>query len=488
MTSYMTNLAFYVPELIVVGAMILLLFIYAFSGGSSKKLNTILSTVAAFILVFVGYLQFGFLQAPIQEIFSRSVVIDQFGTILKMVMVVGTLGVIYMAMVSQEIVEDLKFEFIILVLGVLVGAMLLVSATSMITIYVGLETISIISYALSALKKNDDLSAEAGLKYVLYGGFASGVMLFGMSHIYGVLGTLFVYDFPAQLASLTFDNMLVLVPAFLMFFVGLGYKISAVPFHMWTPDVYEGSPVPVTTFFAIVPKVAALGALYRLSTVLIGQETILATTWITLIGIVGALTMTVGNIAAIGQRSVKRMLAYSSISHAGFIILATLVVDQIGSRSLVFYAIVYLFMTLVAFMITGAVSDKYGNDYFDRFRGLILRYPLMAISMVIIMLSLAGIPPLAGFVAKFNILAAIIKEGYYTLAVIAGLNSVISLYYYMKIVRLMVLKEAESTEDIANFSISVQSVVIFLTIPVVFLGIFWETILAFANGAQIFIK
>lgn len=488
MTNYVTNLAFYVPELIVVAAMIIFLFLYAFSGGSSKKINTIIGMATALILLVVAYIQLGFLQAPMREIFSRAVVIDPFGTLMKIVMVIGTLGVTYMAMVSKEIVEDLKFEFVIMVLGVLVGAMLLVSATNMISIYIGLETISIISYSLSALKKNSDLSAEAGLKYVLYGGFASGIMLFGMSHIYGVLGTIYIYDFPELLGAMNTTDLIILIPSFLMFFVGLGYKVSTVPFHMWAPDVYEGSPVPVTTFFAIIPKVAALGALFRISTILMGDTTILTGSWVALISFVGAITMTVGNVAAIGQRSVKRMLAYSSISHAGFMLLAVLVVDEIGARSLVFYGIVYLFMTIVAFMITGAVSDKYGNDYFDRFRGLVLRYPMMAIAMTIVMLSLAGIPPLAGFVAKFNILAAIINHKFYGLAVIAGLNSVVSLYYYMKIVRLMILKKPESTEEIEGFSNLGQFVVMAFTFPVVFLGIFWETILSFANGAQIFIK
>jgi NADH-quinone oxidoreductase subunit N len=219
-----------------------------------------------------------------------------------------------------------------------------------------------------------------------------------------------------------------------------------------------------------------------------GHESMVGQLWTYFITIISILTMTVGNIAAIGQRSVKRMLAYSSISHAGFMLTALLVLNEIGARSLVFYGIIYLFMTLVAFMITEAVSDHYGNDYFDRFRGFVQRYPLMAIVMIIVMLSLAGIPPLAGFVAKFNILAALIQKKFYGVAVIAGVNSVIALYYYMKIVRLMIFKEPESRDNIEGFDGLGQFVPTLFTFPVLFLGIFWQGILVFANGAKIFIK
>ncbi len=488
MANYLLNLSFYVPELVVIGLMIVLLFIYAFAGGASKKVNLFAAIFSTFVLLTVAYLELGYLQAPLREIFSHAVVIDPFSTVMKFIMILGTLGVSYMAYNSADIAEDLKFEFMILSQGVLVGAMLLASSINMLTIYIGLETMSIISYALAALKRNSELSSEAGLKYVLYGGLASGVMLFGMSYIYGTLGTIYIYEFPTKLATLGWNDLAILIPSFLFFFVGLGYKISTVPFHMWTPDVYEGSPVPVTTFFALIPKIAGLTAVFRLSTILVGADTILAHSWIIFISLIGAITMTAGNVAAIGQRSVKRMLAYSSISHAGFMLLAVLVVDQIGASALVFYGIIYLFMTLVAFMVTGAVADRYGNDYFDRFRGLINRYPLMALAMLIVMLSLAGVPPFAGFVAKFNILAAIIQKKYYGLAVIAGLNSVVSLYYYMKIVRLMTLKEPESTDEIVGFSKLGQLMVVLFTVPVVLLGIFWESVLVFAHGAQIFMR
>ena len=195
--------------------------------------------------------------------------------------------------------------------------------------------------------------------------------------------------------------------------------------------------------------------------------------------------MIVGNVSAIGQKSVKRMLAYSSIAHAGFMLLGIVVVDQIGASAVLFYGVTYLFMTLAAFYITSFVSDQYGNDHFERFSGMISKYPLISILMTITMFSLAGVPPLSGFVAKFNILYAAIDHGYFTLALIGGLNSVVSLYYYLKIVRLMIFKPMESEEAIAGFGIQNTMVIIGLTVPVVFLGLFWGSLMTLTSGAKV---
>ncbi len=197
--------------------------------------------------------------------------------------------------------------------------------------------------------------------------------------------------------------------------------------------------------------------------------------------------MTVGNVTAIGQKSVKRMLAFSSISHVGTMMLGVLVLNDIGLGTVVFYAITYVFMTLVAFYIVAFVSDVYGNDHFERFNGLVYRYPMMAIAMTITMFSLAGLPPLSGFVAKFNIFSVILAKKYYSLAVIAALNSVVALYYYMKIIRLMMLKEPESRSPIQGFAFGNQAVIIGLSVPVVVLGIFWEKVMVVAQGAKLFI-
>ncbi|MFZ8999843.1 MAG: NADH-quinone oxidoreductase subunit N [Bacteriovoracaceae bacterium] len=483
--NFLATLSHYIPELMAIVTMMGLLFVEAcFKNNERNRLYLYL--VAGIGLLFTFWSLGAALSTKPLFIFTNSVTIDPFSTLIKMIMVLGCAGAIYLSADSEDIYSNLKAEFAIMAVGVLVGGMLLASANNLLTLYLGIETLSILSYVMSSLKKKDDRSSEAGLKYVLYGGVASGIMLFGMSHIFGALGTINFSEMILLLNSSDAGQTGILLVSFLFVFVGLGYKIACVPFHMWTPDVYEGSPIPVTTFFAIVPKMAGIAALVRITMGLFGEEqTILQISWVGVIQVAAALTMIVGNVSAIAQKSVKRMLAYSSIGHAGFMLLGVVVVDQTGASAIAFYGITYLFMTLVAFFITGYVSDHYGNDHFERFNGLIHRYPVMSIMMIITMISLAGIPPMSGFVAKFNILAAAVKKGYFTLAIIGGINSVVSLYYYLKIVRLMVFKPVESEEAIAGFGMRNHVVVIGLSIPVVALGIFWSSILGLTSGAHL---
>ncbi|MCF8058119.1 MAG: NADH-quinone oxidoreductase subunit N [Bacteriovoracaceae bacterium] len=485
--NYLASLSHFIPELLACLTMFGLILIEA-TYKEEQKGRGFLFLAAGLGLASVTVFSFFALGKEPVAIFTNSLIIDSFSSSMKMIMVLGTLGAVYLTSQSSDIEGNLKPEFIIMATGVLVGGMLLSSANNMLVLFIGIETLSILSYVLASLKKGDERSSEAGLKYSLYGGISSGIMLFGMSHIYGVVGTINFTEIAIVLKSVDQTQIAILLPAFLFFFVGIGYKIACVPFHMWAPDVYEGSPLPVTTFFSIVPKVAGLAALIRVSQTFFATPGALNIGWVGVLSIVAALTMTVGNVSAIGQRSVKRMLAYSSISHAGMMLMGVLVISELGTRSVIFYSVAYLFMTLVAFYVVSFVSDKYGNDHFERFTGLVFRYPLMAIAMCIVMFSLAGIPPFSGFVAKFHIFTALLVKKYYVLAVIAGLNSVVSLYYYLKIVRLMMLKDAESTESISGFSIMNQSAVLALTIPVVILGIFWEKLIIMADGAKVFLQ
>jgi NADH-quinone oxidoreductase subunit N len=488
--NYLANLARFVPEITLVVTMIGLLFVestYTDEDKGSKK--GFLYATAYIGLLFSFVKLAGSLGDKPTAIFTSSLIIDQFSTLAKMLMVLGTAGAIYLSRMSSDIYENVKGEFVIISVGVLIGGMLLASANNMLILYIGIETLSILSYVLASLKKNDDKSSEAGLKYSLYGGISAGIMLFGMSHIFGVVGTIQFTGMAAKLAELETLQIAVLMPSFLMFFAGIGYKIACVPFHMWAPDVYEGSPLPVTTFFSIVPKIAGIAILVRVTMSFFGGDAnALQMTWVGTLSVVAALTMTVGNVSAIGQRSVKRMLAFSSISHAGVMMLGVLCISEVGVRSILFYAVTYLFMTLVAFYITSIVQDEYGNDHFERFNGLMFKHPLMAIFMIITMFSLAGLPPLSGFVAKFNIFSALVAKKYYVLAIIAGFNSVIALFYYMKVIRLMVFKKSESEEPVSGFTFPNQVIIALYTVPVVVLGIFWEKILVLADGATIFVQ
>lgn len=485
--NYLANIGRYIPEILLVILMVGLILLETTYKEDEKNrryifILTVIGLVATFVSLIVN------MNGKPEAIFSNSIIIDDFSTLLKMLMVLGTLAAVYLSRFSRDVYESLKTEFAIMAVGILIGGFLLASANNMLTFYLGIETLSILSYVMASLKKNDERSSEAGLKYALYGGISAGIMLFGMSHIFGVIGTIQFSGIAAMIPTLTKLQLAILMPSFVLFFAGIGYKIATVPFHMWSPDVYEGSPTPVTTFFAIVPKLAGIAGLVRVSAIFFTVDSPLKVGWVGLMLVISALTMTVGNVTAIGQKSVKRMLAYSSISHAGIMLAGLVVMNEVGIRSVVFYAITYVFMTLVAFYITSIVQDKYGNDHFDRFSGLIYKYPFMAIMMAVVMFSLTGLPPLAGFVAKYNIIQALINTKNYTLAIVLGLNSVVSAYYYLKIVRLMTLKPQENDEEIEGFGFLNQFIIVALTVPVLVLGIFWESIMTLASGAKLFIQ
>lgn len=485
--NYLANIGRFVPEIILVLLMVgLIILETTYKEDEKNRRYIFITSMIGLVLTLIALIVN--LGGPAVSIFTNSFVVDQFSTILKIVMVLGTAAVIYLSRFSKDIYETLKTEFAIMAIGILIGGFLLASANNMLTLYLGIETLSILSYVMASFKKNDERSSEAGLKYALYGGISAGLMLFGMSHIFGVIGTIQFAGISKVIPNLTPVQIAILMPSFVLFFVGIGYKIASVPFHMWSPDVYEGSPTPVTTFFAIVPKIAGIAVLIRVTSIFFTVDSPLKVGWVGLMIVIAALTMTVGNVSAIGQKSVKRMLAYSSISHAGVMLAGLVMINEVGIRAVVFYGITYLFMTLVAFYITSIVQDKYGNDDFERFSGLAFRYPFMAVMMTVVMFSLTGLPPLAGFVAKYNILASLVNTKNYALAIVLGLNSVVSAYYYLKIVRLMTLKPQESDEKIEGFGFLNQMIIVSMTLPVFVLGIFWETVMSLANGAKIFIQ
>ena len=482
-----TSLLVYLPEVVCVVLMCLLLIAESMhkEEGTDRKSVFVLATVGLVLAAAFFVHNLGIPGAPA---FYQAVVIDSFGTFMKLIMVGGTIGTIWLARSSNDIYPNLKSEFAIMAVGTLIGGMLLASANNMLTLYLGIETLSILSYVMSSLKREDSTSTEAGMKYALYGGLTAGIMLFGMSHIYGMLGSIQFVELVPKVAALQGADQVYLMASFLLFFAGLGYKISAFPFHMWSPDVYQGSPIPVTAFFAIVPKMAGLAVLIRVSHLFFGGDSGLAIAWVGLLHVVAALTMTVGNVSAIGQDSVKRLLAFSSIGHVGMMIMGIVVLNEVGTRAILFYGVTYMFMTLVAFWITSVLNDAYGTDSQSVFRGLIHRHPLMAIAMSVVLFSLAGMPPFSGFVAKFNILSVAIEKGYMSLAFIAAINSVIALYYYMKLVKEMVFGKAESQEKVAGFTEGTAALIVVLTIPVLFLGIFWEGLMNLSGSAKLFLQ
>jgi len=361
----------------------------------------------------------------------------------------------------------------------------MVSAIDLIMVYLSIEVVSISSFILAGYLKKDQRSNESSLKYVIYGAFSSGLMLFGLSILFGLTGTTKFFEIQNALAGLDTSSHFALIIASIFILAGFGYKISAVPFHFWTPDVYEGAPTPVTAYLSVAPKAAGFALLIRFFHVLFTDAGLLIESgngistipWPQVLAGISVATMTLGNLVAIQQSSVKRMLAYSSIAHAGYMLMAVPILSGNGVFAIMIYLVMYLFMNLGAFFVVIVVKNKTGGETFEDFRGLGWEMPIVGIAMALFMLSLTGIPPTAGFIGKFYIFAAVIKAGpaFYWLVFAGAVNSVISLYYYMHVVKVMFF-EGESKKKLLFPSVLESTLIITLAVPTLLLGIYWSPI------------
>ena len=425
-----------------------------------------------------------------QPLFNGMLAFDPFATFFKVFFVVVTGVTVCFALRSAEITERRAGEFHALLLSLSLGLFLLASSRNLLMIYVSMEMVSLVSYVLVGYKRQNRKSGEAALKYVIYGGSASGVMLYGMSLLYGLFGTLdlgAINQLWQQMAATGQVPRLALIISVFFILAGLGYKIASVPFHMWCPDAYEGAPTPVTAFLSVAPKAAGFAVLIRFFfTIFVSAESlqngsaILITLgdlpWPAIIGIVAVATMTLGNLSALNQTNVKRLLAYSSIAHAGYLLMGFVVVSMDGLRSVMLYLVIYLFMNLGAFLVVIAVRDSTGGEEIDNFRGLGSRAPFAAVAMAIFLFSLTGLPPLAGFMGKFYLFAAVIQHGgyfYYLLALVGVINSALSLYYYARIARAMFLEQAPNTRPLV-IGRPTTAMLSLLALPILVLGIYWE--------------
>ena len=384
-------------------------------------------------------------------------------------------------------------EMFTLLMVLTVGMNMMASSRHLLMIYLSLEMVSVISFVMAGFKIGDRKSSEGALKYVIYGGVASGVMLYGMSWVYGLTGSLNLGDIYVSIAAQSAATGKVPEAVFIgvvCMLAGFGYKISAAPFHMWTPDVYEGAPTPVTAFLSVGPKAAGLALMIRFFTDALGAQNISALVptevidapWPIIAGCLAMATMTVGNLTALNQENVKRMLAYSSIAHAGYMLLGFAVFTEAGVTAIVFYIVAYCFMNLGAFLIVMAIAEANGGDEsIGAFKGLGKRAAVTAVVMTVFLISLAGIPPMAGFIGKFYIFAALITSGgtwNWVLAVVGVLNSVISLFYYARVIRAMYLEEAAGDESIDVRKIFGATSVA-LAIPTLVVGVYWGPVYDF---------
>ncbi|MEO4041089.1 NADH-quinone oxidoreductase subunit NuoN [Hoeflea sp. CAU 1731] len=423
-----------IPEiLLAVGSMVLLM-IGVFSRGRSASLVT---GLAVALLIIAG-LWLVTLSGE-GEAFGGAFRDDSFAKFMKVLTLIGSISALVMAVGSTPEEQMDRFEFPVLVVLATLGMMLMISANDLITMYLGLELQSLALYVVAAINRDSVRSTEAGLKYFVLGALSSGMLLYGASLIYGFTGHLGFEGISEALAG--GDRTLGIVFGLVFLLVGVAFKISAVPFHMWTPDVYEGAPTPVTAFFAAAPKVAAMAMLIRI--VIEAFDPIVAD-WRQIIVFLAVASMALGAFAAIGQRNIKRLMAYSSISHMGFALVGLSAGSMIGVQSVSLYMLIYMVTTLGTFACILAMRRKEeGNvEQIDDLSGLATTNPVMATMLTIFMFSLAGIPFLAGFFAKYFVFLAAIEAGLYILAVIGVLASVVGAYYYLRIVKIMWFDEA----------------------------------------------
>ncbi len=410
-------------------------------------------------------------------IFSGHYGVDNFAVFFKLVIVVVT-ALTIMISLRYLMVEKINLaEYYGLILFAATGMIILAGGTDLITIYLGLELMSLSIYVLAAFIKRDPKSIEAGLKYFLLGAFTSGVVLYGMALVYGMTGTTNLAQIATYLQGQA-EPSFPLVLAMILLVTGFGFKVSLVPFHMWVPDVYEGAPTSVTAFMAAGTKAAGYAALVRIFMV---SLTLMQTQWTVLLWLLAVLTMTVGNVVAIAQRSVKRMLAYSSIAHAGYILIGVVAASDIGLVGVLFYMVAYIFMNIGAFaMIILLCKEGSRGEMLEDFTGLARTHPYHAFAFIVFFMSFAGIPPTAGFVGKLYLFAAAIKSGYIWLAVIGVVNSAISVYYYFRIASVMYMREPVG-EQVVSPSPPLQAALAIMVAATVFLGL-WPG--PFIDGAR----
>ena len=444
--SITAEIVFLVPELALLTLACLILVCDAFSTDPGKLLTY---RLAQFSLVAVLLLVVYLYPDDAVSVFHQHFISDPLSAVLKVTICAVSIIVFSYSYDYFEERDTLQGEYFVLGLFAVLGMLVMASAYSMLTVYLGLELMSLSLYAMVAMHKGSKTASEAAIKYFVLGALASGILLYGISILYGASGTLILPELAAHVSARTETDVL-LVFGLVFVVVGIAFKLGAVPFHMWIPDVYEGSPTAVTLFLATAPKVAAFAMAVRL--LVDGMEP-LHIDWQGMLIILSVLSMAAGNIIAISQTNIKRMLAYSTIAHAGFLILGILPGMRLdvgyGYASALFYVIVYAIMSLGAFGVVILLSRKdHESDRLEDFKGLAERSPWFAFIMLLLMFSLAGVPPFAGFWAKWFVIKEVVAIGHIWLAASAVIFSVIGAYYYLRIVKLMYFDQPEHMTEI----------------------------------------
>ena len=420
-------------ELLLIAAALLVLMAEIFIHPDRKIQIAMFSVIVLGLITIVG-----FIPSQSGNLFGGMYVADGTRILMKNILNIGVLLVFIQSVtwLKKEENEEKISEYFILLISTLIGMNFMISSGHFLMFYIGLELATIPIAALSAYDRYRNKSAEAGIKLILSVALSSGILLYGLSMIYGTTGTFYFSEVGALITN---NNLQIL--GFIFFFAGMAFKISVVPFHLWTADVYEGSPVNITSYLSVISKGAAV---FILIIVLFTVFPVIIATWQKTIYVTSILTMTIGNLFAIRQQNLKRFLAFSSISQAGYILLGFIGGNQLGMASVIYYILVYIFSNLGAFGVVIAVSNATGRENIDDYNGLYHTNPKLSLIMTLALFSLAGIPPVAGFFGKFFLFTAAAEKGYYLLVFIAVVNTIISLYYYLLVVKAMFINKNET--------------------------------------------
>jgi len=479
MTVELSEFAPLIPEIFLLSMACIILVVDLYLTETSRIITYVLSLMTLVVTAMLTYA--GAPSAP-EVVLSGTFVNDSMSVVLKMfIYLLVAVTLIY----SREyLIQRSLFrgEFFVLALFGTLGMMVMVSAHNLISLYLGLELLSLSLYALVALQRDSKVATEAAMKYFVLGALASGMLLYGMSLIYGATGSLDLQTVSEFIANSTTNGKdMVLLMGTVFVIVGLAFKLGAVPFHMWVPDVYHGAPTAVTLFISTAPKLAGFAMVMRLLAEGLGD---LHFYWQDMIVILAVLSMVVGNVVAIAQTNIKRMLAYSTIAHMGFLFLGILAATANGYSSAMFYTIVYALMSLGGFGVIILLSRKDDEaDQLNDFKGLSDRSPWFAAIMLILMLSMAGIPPLLGFYAKLAVLQAVVEAGYTWLAVVAVIFSIVGAFYYLRVIKLMYFDKPDEQAPTISANYDLQAILSVNGFAILLLGIFPGALMALCAAA-----
>ena len=490
MSEIQQSLSRFWPEMALTGALLLVVLVDCAHAAWKNAVMRVLTLagLAGSLALCLGLRGFA------GEIWSGMMVVDPLGLFFKVLLIGASLlvALVFTFRNSRELHGQGQGEFYALLLAVTLSNLLMAGANDLSMLYLALEMVSITSYVMVAYMKGDRMSNEASLKYILFGAASTGAMLYGLSLLYGIAGTTSLPAIREFLAAgMTDGTRTTMYLVALLVFAGFGFKTAAVPFHFWCPDVYQGAPTPVTAFLSVAPKAAGFAILTRfffggLATPGADAWDLTGSIeWPWVLMLVSALTMTVGNVAALTQTNLKRLLAYSSIAHAGYVMLGVVALSANGARGMIVYLLAYLFMNLGAFLVVTLVHHQDGTFDLRDYPGLYRRAPLLTLSMAVFLLSLMGIPPLVGFMGKLYVFAAVIEKGpsYWWLAAVGAVNAAIAAYYYARILKTMIIDPGNEEKPAFRLAPADQAWVAALALANVLPLLFWSRIEDWARAS-----